>query len=82
MELYTEILAHYLSGEQAQILFPNLKLSASQIVEMECYQALQRTKDIISDDALEDAECFAKIEEIICALEKAGSNGGTRHDFG
>ena len=82
MELYIEILSHYLSQEHAQIIFPDLHLSAKEIVELKCYQALHKIKDILHDDTLDDDACFIKIEEIICNFEELGSNGGNRHDFG
>lgn len=82
MELHAEILAHYLSKENAQIVFPDLQLNAAEILQLQCYQALRRIKAIIQDDTLEDAECFTRIEEIICALEEIGSSGGVRHDLG
>ena len=81
MKLYTEILANYLSQENAQIVFPNLKLNANEIVELQCYEALRRIKDILDDDTLEDDECFLKIEEIIRTFKDLGSNGGNRHNF-
>ena len=81
MELWKEILAQYLAREQAQIVFPNLKLDCAAVVEGECYQALQKIKAILEDERLEDKECFLKVEEIVLMLEKLGSNAGTRHDF-
>ena len=57
-------------------------MDAAQIVELECYKALQKIKAIIEDDSLEDDTCFKKIEEIVCAFEQMGSSGGGRHDFG
>ena len=82
MKLSVEILAHLLSQENAQIVFPELKINAGEIVEMQCYQALCRIREIVRDDTLEDKECFERIERIICELEAIGSNGGMRHDFG
>ncbi len=82
MNLYAEILAYYLSQENAHIVFPNLQLNAKEIVELQCYQALHKIKDILNDDTLNDSECFLKIEEIICTFEELGSDGGNRHDFG
>ena len=82
MELYAEMLAHYLSGENAQVIFPDLKLDAREIVELQCYRTLQKIKAILNDDTLEDDSCFERIERIVRAFEEAGSNGGTRHDFG
>lgn len=64
------------------IIFPNLTLRPADIVEMKCYQALQEIKDILENDNFDDIECFMKIEKILCILEKIGSNGGNRHDFG
>lgn len=65
-----------------QVIFPDMEVDPAQIVEGRCYLALQKIKAIIEDDSLEDEECFAKIEEIVCVFEEMGSNGGGRHDFG
>lgn len=72
MELYEEILEN---------AFSEFQFHAERVVEMQCYQALQKIKTIIEDDSLNDSECFYKIEEIICTLENIGSDGGIRHDF-
>ena len=81
MELWTEILAQHLSAEQAQIVFPNLKLNPSAVVEGECYLALKKIKQILEDDSLEDPECFLKIDAIISVMECLGSDAGRRHDY-
>ena len=78
MELYQEVLAKMLSQEEIHITFPNLQLNANEMIETQCYFALQKIKAIIQNDDLSDFEC---IEEIVCLLEKLGSNGGNRHDF-
>ncbi|MBQ9097824.1 MAG: hypothetical protein IJY50_00130 [Clostridia bacterium] len=80
MNLYEEILCKMLRQEQIEITFP--QLDPSQIIETECYQALQKIKAIVEDDSLDDPRCFEKIEEIVCLLEELGSSGGNRHDFG
>ncbi len=54
----------------------------NSLLESACYIALDKIKTVIQDDSLTDAECFFKIEEIICILEDLGSNGASRHDFG
>ncbi len=82
MELNVEILAHFLAQEKAQMIFPELQLNASQIVELQCYKILCEIREIVRDDILEDADCFERIERIICAFEAIGSDGGGRHDFG
>ena len=81
MEVYKEILTKALEKEELHILFPQLKIDATQIVELECYKTLQKIKTVIEMDGLSDAECFMKIEEVILAFEDAGSGGGARHDF-
>ena len=82
MELYKEIIANIISKEEVQVTFSNLNISAKEIIESECYKALNNIKAIIEDDSLEDVDCFMKIEKIICLLEDIGSGGGNRHDFG
>lgn len=82
MELYKEILVRILSGEDTEIIFPNLHIDPTQIVELECYKVLQKIKVVIEDDSLEDESCFKKIEEIVRAFEEVGSTSGGRHDFG
>lgn len=82
MKLYIEILSMILAKERILITFPDLKLSAREIIDSESYNALQKIKTIIENDSLADPECFLKIEEIVCTFEALGSNGGNRHDFG
>ena len=83
MELYQEILCHVLANEKIQVSFPELiHTDVTKIVELECYKALGEIKAILEDDTLADSECFQQIEEIVCAFEALGSNGGSRHDFG
>ena len=81
MKLYKDILTEILSREEVQISFPNLNIDAGKIVEMECYKALHRIREILDDHTLEDSECFNKIEEIVNVFEEMGSSGGCRHDF-
>ncbi len=82
MELYREMLVRALERENICISFPQLQADPTQLVESACYIALQKIKAILCDNRLSDADCFAKIEEIVCALEEAGINCGSRHDFG
>jgi len=82
MDLFKEILIKVFEKEEVNVIFPNLRCSVVEIVETECYNALQKIKAIIEDDSLDDEKCFAQIEEIVCVLESIGSTGGSRHDFG
>lgn len=81
MRLFQDILKEILMEEEIQVVFPNLKLSPGELVEMKCYRALREIKRILEDDTLEDKECFGKIEEIVCIFEGMGSDCGTRHEF-
>ena len=76
MELGIEILARFLAEQNVQITFPNLKLSTSEILELQCYQTLRKIQEIVRDDTLEDKECFERIERIVCTFEEIGSDGG------
>ena len=78
MEPCAQILAEYL----AKIIHVEELIDAEKIVHDKCYQALCKIKEILENDVLEDAACFYKIEEIVCALEELGSDAGARHDFG
>lgn len=81
MDLYKEILAKVFEREKIHVIFPNLKISAAEIIDIESYRALQKIKAVIEDDSLSDEFCFLKIEEIVCAFEALGSDGGGRHDY-
>jgi hypothetical protein len=82
MDLYQEILIHVLCGQEMKIGFPNLEGNIQALLDSACYQTLEKIKEVIHDDSLDDPECFAKIEKIICLYESIGSSGGDRHDFG
>jgi len=79
MELYEEMLIKLLEDGQT---FTKIKAGVTEVLEQKCYQALVTIKNILEDDNLEDKECFAKIEKIVCLFENLGSGCGTRHDFG
>ena len=82
MKLFEEILIQALIEGKVQVSFGGADCTVTALVEGRCYQVLEKIKAIIQDDSLDDAECFARIEKIICALEEIGSDGGFRHDFG
>ncbi|MCL2563391.1 MAG: hypothetical protein FWE08_05075 [Oscillospiraceae bacterium] len=78
MDLYKEILARAIEQQKIEVIFPDLQISANEIVGQQCYQALEKIKTIIEDDSLSEFMC---IEGIVCILEEVGSDGGFRHDF-
>ena len=79
MELYQEMLAHILAHRDVHISFPDLPSDAA---EQAALQVLREIVTVVRDDHLDDAACFAKIEEIVCVLEANGISGDFRHDFG
>lgn len=80
MELYRELLIEILRWEEMEVTFPQIEDSLADIVNLKSVQALQKIRDIVRDDRLEDDECFMQIEEVVCTLEVLGSDGGLRHD--
>ena len=44
MELYKEILSRMLREETVHVVFPDLKIDGEKIVQMGCYQALQKNR--------------------------------------
>lgn len=82
MELYEEIMAKLMVETLMRYLEENEWLTMPQLIEGECYQALQKIRDIIRNEDLDDRECFNRIEGIVSTLESIGSHGGIRHDFG
>ena len=81
MEIYKEILESVLKNQDVHVLFPNLTIDATEIVQLECYKILKKIKAILEDDSLEDAECFMKFEEIIRVFERNNIAIQNRHDF-
>ena len=77
MELYEKILCETIAHE----IIPSLQLDVAALVEMKCYNAIQKIYEIVSDDVKSDEECFQKIEQIVCELDSLGNGGGGRHDF-
>ena len=81
-ELLGDIIARAIAAGKIRISFDGMECTMAELVEGECFQAIQKIQAILADDTLDDPDCFYKIEEIVCTLEQIGSNGGSRHDFG
>lgn len=77
MDLHEQILCEVIANE----VIPMLNIDAAKLVEMRCYQTIKRIYEIVSKDALDDAQCFERVEEIVAALDDLGIGGGGRHDF-
>jgi len=80
MELYAEILSAALRYGKVEVSFPG-GASLQEIVVGQCYAAVCKIRQIIADPALDDPDCFRKIEEIVSALNTFGIDTGCRHDF-
>lgn len=50
-------------------------------IDSDAVRVLQKIKQILDDDTIEDAECFERIERIVNALDAYGIRS-TRHDWG
>ena len=81
MKLFQDILCNLLEKEKIELRIPDLD-DPCRVVDSLCYCALRRIQEILKDPALEDEECFAKIEAIVSLFEEMGSDCGSRHDFG
>lgn len=81
MELYKELLLRALENGKISIQFTGAQVNLNEIIESKCYQILNKIKQIILDDTLDDKECFEQIEKIVCLFEKNGISSGFRHDF-
>ena len=53
----------------------------TKLIENLCYTTLERIVSVVRNGALDDADCFERIEEIVTEFEKAGISCGSRHDF-
>ena len=79
MELYEEILLKYLVNQKIEVNFPDLKIDAERIIEMRCYKALEKIKNILADEELSDINCYMEIEKIIKVFDVLGVDTGNRH---
>ena len=71
MELYQQILAVHIGALRID------PQAAKEIVESDSYKALEKIRAILADETLSDAECFRKIEAVVCVFEElAIANGG------
>ena len=77
MELYERILCETIARD----VIPSLQLDSAKLLELKCYQAIEKIYQIVSDETLDDPECFGKIEQIVGVLDELGIGGGGRHDF-
>lgn len=81
-DLFRHIFVRALITGEIQVRFDGVGATVGEIIEGKCYQTLQKIREILDDHTLSDENCFARIEEIVCAFEQLGSDGGSRHDFG
>ena len=76
MELWEELLEDFTEEEICDCL-----RGLGELLQSKCYKLLQEIREILKEEAADDASCFMRIEKIVCAYEEAGIGCGTRHDF-
>lgn len=72
MELYRDMLCRILESEEFESLLPKWKMDVEKMMELKCCQALNEIKKILEGEALDDIDCFERIEKIISVFEKLG----------
>ena len=77
MNLHEKILLESIAKD----VIPSLQIDWSKLIELKSYQTICRIYEIVSDERLDDPDCFHRIDEIVCALDDLGIGGGGRHDF-
>ena len=82
MNFTQQLLANIVCQYDVKISFPQLESGLERLTENRCLELLQNIHAILKDDCLNDAECFTKIEKIVCLFEESGVGCGSRHDFG
>lgn len=82
MELFTQLFIKALEGQKVEVTFSGGNFDLKESIESASVAALGRIREILKDTALEDAECFKKIEAVVCEYEALGLDCGARHDFG
>ena len=77
MQLATELLAKLLENQQINVTFPNLNLTAPELLEASSYQALCQIREILCDNQLSDPECFEKLNVLSACLSSLAQTVGT-----
>ena len=72
MKLYQEILINALEQEDCQLIFPNLNLDTSQIVEKSLYSAFNKIKSLLENTEITDENAYSIILEIDSILNCIG----------
>lgn len=83
MDFYESMINGFLKNIRAVAGFQkeDLERWAAELIKDAACQALEKIRDVLDDDRLDDPNCFQRIEEIVKIYESIGSNGGSRHDF-
>ena len=81
MEVATALLTHILAQKKLQVKVTIEGVDLAALLERDSLVLLSRIREILRDDTLDDGECFAKIEALVCLYEEQGLFCGTRHDY-
>ncbi len=80
MDLWRELLISGLQNEDSKLNYINDEILKDILLD-KCYKVLLQIKETLEDERLLDEDCFMKIEEIMCVLDK-NKIFCNRHDFG
>ena len=83
-EIYAQILAKVLIDAGASIIIggEDSNHMIASMAEKECCKALREIRRVLDDHALDDRDCFDRIEKNVSVCEGLEFGGGSRHDFG
>ena len=81
MKVSQELLIRLLSEQEIHIVFPNLPFPIEDAIESQSCAILQKIKQVLEDESLDDSECFQHIEKILELFRQSGISVH-RHDFG
>ena len=66
------MLCNLFAREKIQVSLPDITDGEiKEIIEMQCYKVLVEIREILADDKLDDCECFARIEKLVCVFMRA-----------
>ena len=81
MEVIEAILRKIIADKNLQVKVTIEGVDLAALLERDSLVLLSRIREILRDDTLDDGECFAKIEALVCLYEEQGLFCGTRHDY-
>ncbi|MBQ9099182.1 MAG: hypothetical protein IJY50_07115 [Clostridia bacterium] len=79
MSLYDQMILNIARKSMEECDYHALGILMNEFAYGECYNMLKHIHNIIRDESLTDADCYARIEAIIKVFEKQDFSVGNRH---